>query len=41
MIAFSGKQQQNFKLNAHLLTATDLEVQLLVMMGISRGMCVC
>lgn len=24
-----------------LLTATDLEVQLLVMMGINRGMCVC
>lgn len=29
------------KLSSHLLTATDLEVQLLVMMGINRGMCVC
>lgn len=38
---FSGEKESKFKLNAHLLTATDLEVQLLVMMGINRGMCVC
>ena len=35
------KTNEKNSLKIYLLTATDLEVQLLVMMGISLGMCVC